>query len=314
MAQKTTFEKSMQRPSGNRLYMNTFGPAWLYYKDIRICNDRELSHPVGTNDFRFNLHVPERHHFDILINNQERIVMSIDVGEAFSTQLCVEGNKLMFDSSYTAQDETMTQKFQVCAPKHMTYNFKLVILPTGLLQRVDLRLNFAAWQTAVLYGRRLLQLRPNGDFFFSMLERLINDVRKMPPSHNVDLTLEQRVLGFAARATPAAVAHLNELERQMPALVPIRTPRSTSSGAAQENTRQENVQQENTRQGETQDCQAMVPYRAVVGPIRGPEREGGEAQARVPSENAIRAVAEVLAATFGHLFQETGDKKAKEDE
>lgn len=138
--------------------------------------------------------------------------MSIYVGEAFCTQLRVVNGLMVFDGCYTGHHNSMEQKFQLQSPKHEKFNFKLEIYPVSVLQRSDFRMNQAAWQTAVLYGKRLLQLRPNGDWFFHQMERLIGDIRQMASGPTGRLTLEQQTLGFAARPNPAAYAVLRAFE------------------------------------------------------------------------------------------------------
>lgn len=58
------FEAAFQRAKGNRLQINTYGMAWLYYNGAKIATNTEpIQFAIGTPDFKFNISVPDTHRY-----------------------------------------------------------------------------------------------------------------------------------------------------------------------------------------------------------------------------------------------------------
>lgn len=165
MTQATTsFESGFQRPEGRRLYIKTFAPALLTHRSIEIANDDETIHPVAI-DFKYIVRVPDQQKYEIIINDKATATISVYVNEDFGTQLVVKNNKILFDHNFECCGEVLTQAFKSGPPKHETFDFKLFIKSSAVIQRMDVKLGQGVWFTAIMFEKRVVQVRPNGDFF-----------------------------------------------------------------------------------------------------------------------------------------------------
>lgn len=141
------------RPQVHRVYINTYRVAELLYGPVRISNRETMANNVGSPDFTCNIRVPEPKNFELIVNGNAAITMSVYVGESFATQLIIRGGRLMFDQNYVCQGDVMTQTYMAAAPRHPSHTCRLNINSYSLLQRCDFRIDGGNWFTAVLHGR-----------------------------------------------------------------------------------------------------------------------------------------------------------------
>lgn len=191
------------RMAGVKLSINTFAEALLNYTgypSVSINNARPKDNPLACG-FLSMVQVLEPHRFDMLMQPEAEISMNIYVNEEFSTQLIVNGNKLLFDHNFECSGEQAVQTFRADTPRHAKYNFKLTIFSDTILQRVDFRIGNSAWFTAILNGRRVLQIRPNGDFFYDQLQEAIRrEARSLANQGRVSQeAAEAQLLGHGRR-------------------------------------------------------------------------------------------------------------------
>lgn len=149
-------------------------PARLYQRDTYLSeNCTENVTPIVTDDLQFVVRVPSARWFDIQYRDGSKTVISVYVGEAFVTQMVIRDGKVHFDGMFEAYQGVVTQRYTVVKPKHDTFDLKLIIMEVATVQRFDVRLNYSAWFSVFTHGRRLLTVRPNGDWFLERLHQLV---------------------------------------------------------------------------------------------------------------------------------------------
>lgn len=189
--------------AGSKLSINTFAEALLNYTgypSVIVSNARPKDNPVACG-FNSMVQVPEQYRFDLLMQPGAEIVISVHVNEEFSTQLIVEANKLLFDHNFECAGQQAVQTFRADAPRHAKLNFKLTIFTETILHRADFRIGDSAWFTAILNGRRVLQIRPNGDFFYDQLRTVIRrEAQLLARDGGTNrLAVEEQLLGSGVR-------------------------------------------------------------------------------------------------------------------
>lgn len=138
-AKRTAFEKAVAAPTGRHLVLNTFGPAMLIGRGVQVKSDEPTTNPIGTDRFEYNIRVNASGTIDIQFRDDLGGTINVEMGDRVVTRFRITPTVLHIGASHSTEGDTLSQRFLLQEPEYGPATFRLVLLCSTTVRRVDVR-------------------------------------------------------------------------------------------------------------------------------------------------------------------------------
>lgn len=152
--------------------INTFGLAALTGRGARVSTEQPTANPVGTDSFEYNLRVNNSRTIDIQFRDNFGVTINVEMGEHTITQVRISPEGLRIGANYYLVGDQLTQRFILAEPTYPRPVFRLMLLHSQMVRRVDLRYLNYSWVTMVIHNNRIMAVALNGDNLVESLEQM----------------------------------------------------------------------------------------------------------------------------------------------
>lgn len=211
MERKTDFERALAPPSGRHLVINTFGLAILMCRGVQVRTDQPTDYPIGTDGFEYNIRVNTSRTIDIQFRDNVGTTINVEMGENTVTQIRVTPEGLHVGPTYYLAGDQLTQRFVMTEPNYNRSTFRLKLLNSQMIRRVDLRYLNHSWITILIHGNRVISATLNGSDLVDSLQQIGEAILEqgssaqrqgVMPTRNFGLTARDSRLGYRTPNNP----------------------------------------------------------------------------------------------------------------
>lgn len=234
---------TMGPPTGQHLLVNTFGIAILYQGDEELArSDGGIMPAIGTNDFDYRVRVNASGAFDIQRRTRTPVVpinLLIEDSQGPIVHLNVTSDAIVIPPRYHISRNTLTQNFSLLPQPAFGGGFRIQLLASNVLRRIDMRYLNHSWVTVLISARRVLAIRLQGEEMAEVLYEICTRISTFGASDgNNDYGLRPAPRARSRQPSPSQTnARHGGMANQTPA--PI--PRSRPSSPARRNVRPDSI-------------------------------------------------------------------------
>lgn len=238
---QSSFEKSVQRPTGQHLLVNPFGLAYLYYAgEVIARSDEPKPQAVGTPDFNFMIRVNSNGTFDIqrrMTTPELTILVDIEDSVRRVCQIRAANNELVIPPHHVISDDVLSQRFQARSIPTTNQLFQVRLIQSNHVRRVDVRfLNFS-WASLFIVNHHLLTACLHGNDFAELVQCLCDRVRTIgegqPHNYGLQSAPSGRVSDRPQSRVHSRAQSPAKSDRSIPPLVINQTMMQQAAAAAQ---------------------------------------------------------------------------------
>lgn len=164
----------------SQLSVRLYEPAEVYVHSVGLFSTRDPGagerrtqdfpdmRIVMQNEELLEIQFKPKHKFSLAIHNHQQ----------WATTARVTSDEIDIDGVYKLRHEHLTVMQVSTVERQLLAQIKIVLLATGTFHRVDMKLDHSPWYALFIFGRILHTVRPNGDFYGQVMEKVCNHVSK----------------------------------------------------------------------------------------------------------------------------------------
>lgn len=226
---------TMGPPTGQHLIVNTFGTAILYQGDEELArSDGGIMPAIGTNDFDYRVRVNASGAFDIQRRTRTPVVpinLLIEDSNGPIVHLNVTSDAIVIPPRYHISRNSLTQNFSLSPQPAFGGGFRIRLLASNVLRRIDMRYLNHSWVTVFISARRVLAIRLQGEEMAEVLYEICTRVSTYGANdNNTDYGLRPAPRARSRQPSPSQTnTRYGSMANQTPAPIPRSRPANSGN-------------------------------------------------------------------------------------
>lgn len=181
---KTIVARSMEADKAKSNAFTSEQKVWLkLHEEFRI-NSRDLvlydsTAAMGTADFRADhngnrVTVENKH--DVKIYAADRFNFTLGNHNQWVANVIISSNAAKVNEIYRLVGNRVEMFHTTAVERKLVSNIRVELRGEGLLHRIDLRLPHSQWFSVFIFGRSIISVRTNGDYYAEKMQNLSRHV------------------------------------------------------------------------------------------------------------------------------------------
>lgn len=175
---RSSDRRSERRNFDNHLSFKVHDQACLKSQELVLLDSSWINQVMLYDNGKYRLSLTGNERFDIDYARGTSFSVVVYNHQHYICHIYINRDGVSIDGIYELDQNRVAIHQANAVERRLTGMFKLELAGTGPVYRIDIKYENSVWFGMFIFGRRLLNVRPNGDFYQLGLEELMSVVSR----------------------------------------------------------------------------------------------------------------------------------------